>query len=334
MARLQEFTLHRPETIEEAVRQLAAEPDARVIAGGTALLANLRLGLGNPASLVSLERIAGINRIEVSAQSMRIGAGVTVARLAADSTVRAHLPALAEAALTVAGPSHRSAATLGGNLCLDTRCVYYNQSEVWRRSNDYCLKHGGEICHVAPQGKRCHAAYSGDLAPVLLVMQAGIAVAGADGLLHMPLADLYHEDGAHHLTLASGEFVSEVSVPLPAPGLRAAYRKARVRGAIDFPLAGVAMALRMSEGRVAELRVALTGTNSQPMLLTGTSELLGAPADEAFADKVGKLVQRQASPQRTTVTTSHYRRQVATALARRLVLELSAAGPGRAAGTA
>lgn len=327
MARLQEFMLHRPETIEEAVRQLAAGPDARVIAGGTALVANLRLGLGAPASLVSLERISGMDRIEIAAQAIRLGAGVTLARLAADSVVRANLPALAEAALTVAGPSHRSVATLGGNLCLDTRCVYYNQSEVWRHSNDYCLKYRGDICHVAPQGKRCHAAYSGDLAPVLLVMQAGIAVAGTAGVRRVPLADLYHEDGAHHLTLALGEIVSEVSVPLPAPGMRVGYRKARVRGAIDFPLAGVAMALRMDEGRVAELHLALTGTNSQPLLLAGTAELIGAPADEALADKVGKLVQRQASPQRTTVTTSHYRRQVATAYARRLLLELAA--PGR-----
>ena len=325
MARLQEFILRRPETIEEAVGQLAAEPNARVIAGGTALVANLRLGLGSPAALISLERIAGMDRIEVSNQEMRFGAGVTVARLAADDAVRAKLPALAEAALTVAGPSHRSVATIGGNLCLDTRCVYYNQNEIWRRSNGYCLKYRGDICHVAPQGKRCHAAYSGDLAPVLLVLQAGIAVAGAAGVRRMPLAGLYQEDGAHHLTLAQGEFVSEVSVPLPAAGMRVAYRKARVRGAIDFPLAGVAMALRMSEGRVAELHVALTGTNSQPMLLTGTEECRGASVDEALADKVGKLVQRQASPQRTTVTTSNYRRQVATAYARRLILELAAA---------
>ena len=326
MARLAEFSLRRPETVEEAAR-LLAEPDARVIAGGTALLTNLRLGLGRPASLVSLERIPGMDKIEVVAQQMRFGAGVTLARLAVDTAVCASLPALAEAALTVAGPAHRSAATLAGNLCLDTRCVYYNQSEVWRRSNDYCLKHGGEICHVAPQGKRCHAAYSGDLAPVLLVMQAQIAVAGPDGVRRVPLAQLYREDGVCHLTLACGELVAEVIVPMPAPGMRVGYRKARVRGAIDFPLAGVAMALRMDERRVGELHVALTGTNSQPLQLAGTAEMRGAPADEALAERVGKLVQRQASPQRTTVTASHYRRQVAAALARRLLAELAAAGP-------
>ena len=325
MARLQELKLHRPETLEEAVRQLAAQADARVIAGGTALVANLRLGLGSPAALVSLECVAGLDRIELAAQALHIGAGVTLARLATDDAVRANLPALADAALTVAGPSHRSAATLGGNLCLDTRCLYYNQNEIWRRSNGYCLKYRGDVCHVAPQGKRCHAAYSGDLAPVLLVMQAEITVAGKDGVRSMPLAALYQEDGAHHLTLAQGEIISQIRVPLPPAGMRVAYRKARVRGAIDFPLAGVAIALRMNEGRVAELRVALTGTNSQPMLLTQTEELIGAAADEALADRVGKLVQRQASPQRTTVTTSNYRRQVATVYARRLVLELAAA---------
>ena len=332
MTRLSEFSLRHPETIEEAAGLLAAEPEVRVIAGGTALLTNLRLGLGRPTSLVSLERIAGLDKIEVSAQAARFGAGRPLAGLASDPAVRTSLPALAEAVLTVAGPSHRSAATLGGNLCLDTRCVYYNQNEVWRRSNGYCLKYGGEICHVAPQGKRCHAAYSGDLAPLLLVLQAEITVTGIGGVRRMPLGQLYHDDGAQHLTLARGELITEVSVPLPAPGMQVAYRKARVRDAIDFPLAGVAMGLRMDAGRVAELHVALTGTNSQPVLLSGTAELRGAAADEALAERVGKLVQRQASPQRTTVTTSNYRRQVAAALARRLVLELAAAGSGQSRG--
>jgi 4-hydroxybenzoyl-CoA reductase subunit beta len=273
--------------------------------------------------LISLERIPGFRDIVDEGGTVRFGAGVTLARLAADVAVAERFPALAQAAATVAGPSHRSVATIGGNLCLDTRCVFYNQNEIWRRSNGYCLKYRGDTCHVAPQGKRCHAAYSGDLAPALLVLGADVEIVGSAGSRWSPLAGLYRDDGAQHLTLAPGEFLLAVRVRVPSAGMRVAYRKARVRGAIDFPLAGVAMALETVEGRVHEMRVALTGTNSRPLLISGTEEFRGQAPDGALGDRLAKLVQRQASPQRTTVTSSNYRRQVAAALARRLVVELA-----------
>ena len=212
---------------------------------------------------------------------------------------------------------------MGGNLCLDTRCVFYNQSAWWRRANDFCLKHGGDTCHVAPQGKRCHAAFAGDLAPALLVLGAEIDVTGSRGTRRIPLGDLYTDDGAAHLTLTPGEIVAAVRVPPQPAGARAGYRKARARGAIDFPLAGVAARVVMRDGVVAELRVALTGTNSRPFLLDGTADLAGRPLDDAALAKLGKLVQKQVSPMRTTVTHSNYRRQVAAVLAQRLARELA-----------
>ena len=144
--------------------------------------------------------------------------------------------ALAQAAAAIAGPGHRVMATVGGNLCLDTRCIYYNQSEWWRSANAYCLKNRGDICHVAPQGQRCHAAFSGDLAPALLVYGAEVDIAGPQGQRRIALSDLYVEDGKAHLALAKGELV--VAVHLPAPPPPSAYEKVRVRGAIDFPLGG------------------------------------------------------------------------------------------------
>ncbi|MCC6474822.1 MAG: 4-hydroxybenzoyl-CoA reductase subunit beta [Burkholderiales bacterium] len=323
MELLPAFSLQRPETAEEAARLLSGEAQARVLAGGTGLVANLRLGLAAPELLVSLERLAGMRDIGDEDGAVRFGAGVTLARLAADAKIAARFPALAQAAAAVAGPAHRSAATLGGNLCLDTRCVYYNQGESWRAANGYCLKYRGEICHVAPQGKRCHAAYSGDLAPALMVLGAEAQIAGPAGARRTPLADLYREDGARHLTLGRGEFLLALRVPVPAPGSRSGYRKSRARGAIDFPLAGVAAAVRMEGDKVRELRLALTGTNSCPLLLAGAGELAGQPLDAALLERVAKLVQRQASPQRTTVVSANYRRQVAAALAKRLVSELA-----------
>ena len=321
MATLHEFVLHRPQNLGDAAA-LLAEPDARAIAGGTDLVTNLRHGLERPRTLVDLGNLPGLGSIAINDGTLTLGACVTLAQLARDARMQAQFPALCAAAKAVAGPGHRSTATVGGNLCLDTRCVYYNQSEWWRRANRYCLKRGGDTCHVAPQGDHCHAAFSGDLAPLLLVLGAELKIAGTTGPRAIPLEGLYREDGAAHLTLGRGEFLAAIRIPAPRPGLRCGYRKARSRGAIDFPLAGVAVALELDGGRARALRVALTGTNSRPFLLAGTGELEGKAIDEAALAKLDKLVQKQVKPMRTTVTASNYRRQVAAVLAQRLVREL------------
>jgi len=319
---LPEFTLQRPGTAREAASLLAA--GARLIAGGTDLLPNLRRGLEQPAQLVDLSSLAGLDAIELRNGELVIGAGVTLARLATDPLVAQHLQALAEAARSVAGPGHRSAATLGGNLCQDTRCVYYNQSEWWRASNGWCLKRGSDTCHVAPQGDRCHAAFSGDLAPALLAAGTDLEIATLLGTRRMPLDELYRDDGASHLTLAKGEFVSAVRITANAPARRSGYRKARARAAMDFPLAGVAAALSLHDGEIVDIAVALSGTNSRPILLQGLDACVGQRVDDTLLAAIGKRVQQQASPMRSTATPSNYRRQVAAVLAQRLVRELAA----------
>jgi 4-hydroxybenzoyl-CoA reductase subunit beta len=329
MERLTPFALHRPASLAEAAVLLAREPSARVIAGGTDLVPNLRDGLGAPATLVDLTAIAGLDAIEIAGDgSATIGAAVTLARLARDEALAGSLPVLREAALAIAGPGHRTLATVGGNLCLDTRCVYYNQSAWWRRANAFCLKHGGDTCHVAPQGKRCHAAFSGDLAPALIALGAEVDVVGPEGVRRLPLEALYADDGAAHLVLARGELVAGVHVASQPQGARSAYRKARARGAIDFPLAGVAVRLALAGGRVADLRVALTGTNARPLRLAGDEAWIGAVPDEALGAAVAKAVHKAVSPMRTTVASSHWRRSVAGVLARRLVALLTAQSAG------
>jgi 4-hydroxybenzoyl-CoA reductase subunit beta len=324
MHALPEFILQRPASIAEAAALLAAEPQARLIAGGTDLLPNLRRGLERPPTLIDLSRLGGFAALQEAADgALVLGAGVTLATLGTDRVVASRMPALAEAARAAAGPGHRSAATLGGNLCQDTRCVFYNQSEWWRASNDYCLKRGGKTCHVAPQGERCHAAFSGDLAPVLLALGAEVILQSARGERRLPLAQLYRDDGAAHLTLERDELLASVQVPAAARGLVCGYRKARVRGSIDFPLAAVAVALALQEGRIATLSVGLSGTNSHPLLLEGTGEFKGERLDEELVTRVGKLVQKQVSPMRSTATPSNYRRQVAAALTQRLLRELA-----------
>ena len=324
MQLLPQFRLARPRDLTDASAMLASDSNARVLAGGTDLVANLRDGLGAPSTLVDLGAIEELATIGAEGRGIRIGARVTLARLAADAHIGTLYPAIAQAAASVAGPAHRSVATVGGNLCLDTRCVFYNQSEWWRRANRYCLKYRGEVCHVAPQGNSCQAAYSGDLAPALLALEAEAEIAGGGGSRRIALSNLFVEDGAAHLALRPGELVAAVYIPGSRAGSRSGYRKARARGAIDFPLAGVAAALRVEQGMLESLRIAVTGTNSRPFTLEGTGEWVGRALDrDALPSAVGKLVQHQVRPLRTTATAANYRRHVAAVLAQRLVRELS-----------
>jgi 4-hydroxybenzoyl-CoA reductase subunit beta len=327
MERMPEFDLRRPQSVGEAAAMLAAAPTARLLAGGTDLVPNLRRGIEQPSVLVDLGAVPELTDIAFTDAELALGATVTLARLASDGRVAHQYPAIAEAAAAIAGPGHRSVATVGGNLCLDTRCVFYNQSEWWRAANAYCLKRGGDVCHVAPQGTHCHAAFCGDLAPVLLALRADVEVVSSLGTRRIPLSDLYREDGAAHLTIARDEVLARILIPAASAALRSGYRKARARGAMDFPLAGVACALALRDDVLSELRIALTGTNSRPIVLAGTEALLGRPVDDETIATIGKLVQKQVSPMRTTVTQSNYRRQVAAVLAQRLVRELARQEP-------
>jgi 4-hydroxybenzoyl-CoA reductase subunit beta len=323
MHALHPFSLRRPASIAEAAARLASEPEARLVAGGTDLLPNLRRGLGRPPLLIDLSALDGFDRVESLADGgVMLGAGLTLAAITASDLLAARWPALCDAAGAAAGPAHRTAATLGGNLCQDTRCVFFNQSRWWRESNDFCLKLGGTTCHVATQGERCHAAFSGDIAPVLLALGARVELQSSGGARWLPLVDLYRDDGAAHLTIGRGELLSRVHIP-PAGAVTCRYRKARVREAMDFPLAAVAVALSQDAGRIRSMTIALSGTNSHPLLLAGTGALVGQSIDDALIARVGKLVQQQVSPMRSTATPSNYRRQVATALVQRLLRELS-----------
>lgn len=324
MEAMRPFAVQRVTSLGDAARALASTPGARLLAGGTDLVPNLRRRLERPAVLIDLGGVAGAFRtIDIDADGVTLGAGVTLAAIGNDPRLTGPFVAIAEAARSVAAPAHREAATLGGNLALDTRCAFYNHSEWWRAANGFCLKRGGTVCHVAPQGTRCHAAFSGDLAAALLALDATVELVAHDHARIVPLALLYRDDGAAHLTLAPHEMIAAVRVP--CAGVRSGYRKARVRGSFDFPLAGVGVALTVADGLLQTLRIALTGTNACPFVLDGTAALLGTRVTDDTGAAIAKLVQRQVSPMRTTITAANYRRQVAAVLARRLVTELARA---------
>jgi 4-hydroxybenzoyl-CoA reductase subunit beta len=316
------FRLAHPRKVADAVAERHRHKKSRFIAGGTDLLTNMRHGLGDPVLLIDLSAINELAVVEESDAGLRLGACVTIGALSRNPLIAATYRAVAQAAEAVAGPGHRTLATLGGNLCLDTRCIFYNQSEWWRRSNAFCLKRHGDTCHVAPQGQRCHAAFTGDLAPALLALGTEVEIAGMRRRRRVPLGDIYVEDGQAHLALADDELIAAVYLP-PAPP-PSAYAKVRVRGAIDYPLAGVAVALKARAGLVDFLRIALTGTNSRPFVLTGTNAVIGRPIDNRALQEIEALVQKQVKPMRTTIASAHYRRLAAAALTRQLTAALFA----------
>ena len=324
MRPIEDIRLVRPATLTDAALLLCAA-GARLVAGGTDLLPAMRRGIASPAVLVDLTGVAGIASVEPHHGQWRLGAGVTLTTIERHPGLALELPALVQAAAAVAGPAHRTAATLAGNLCQDTRCVYYNQSEWWRRANGWCLKLQGDTCHVAPQGARCHAAYQGDVAAALLAYGAEVEIVGVRTSYRRPLTELYRDDGAAHLTLGAHEVVAAVHVPAGHPRRVSGFRKARTRGGMDFPLASVALTLRLEGGVLAELAVGISGTNSHPLKLDGTYALLGRPVDDAALAALGKLVAKQVSPMRTTIIASNHRRLVASAIAQRLLRDLAAA---------
>jgi 4-hydroxybenzoyl-CoA reductase subunit beta len=337
MDALPEFALVRVTTLADVVKARAEHPDSRLLGGGTDLVVNIRRGIVAPPVLIDVNNVAELRAIKADAQSIEIGASVTLAELAAHPAVIEHYPVVAQAAVCIAGPTHRNMGTVGGNLCLDTRCLFYNQSEWWRAANHHCLKTTGDICHVAPKSRGvCFATYSGDLAPALLTFGAEVDVVGPAGKRTLPLEQLYIGfsrqdqpitetlgDGKYYLSLRPSEFVTAVRAR-NTPGLRSAYDKIRIRRSIEYPVTGVAVALRRDGDALADLRVAFTGTNPRPVLLSGTADLCSGALDARVLDGLDALVRDQVMSMKTTFTPGHYRRRVAGVLAKRLVERLFA----------
>ena len=323
MEYLPALKVHRPKTVEEAVSLFGSEPNPRYLAGGTDMIVNIRRGIEQPQSLIDVTAIDGFDDIRESHEGMMIGAGVTLRAIADDDRVRGPYAALAEAAESVAGPTHRNYGTLGGNLCLDTRCTYYNQSEWWRSSNAYCLKHRGDVCHVAPNGTFCFAAFSGDVAPALIIHDAELEIIGVGRSRRVAASEFYQNDGMNHLKLAQGELVAAAHLPKSTAGLLSGYAKSRVRGSIDFPLAGVAMALRVEAGKVTDLRVAVTAVDPYPHRIDATDALMGASIDNSWLDSLRETVRTHSKPMQTSTIKPWYRRRVVGALAVKLATRLT-----------
>ena len=320
---LPEFRLLRPRELEDALAHLAAQKGSiRVLAGGTDLIPSMRQKLFEPHYVLDLRGISTLRGIRPQSDgSVEIGALTTIRALERSDFLRQHYPVLTEAAATVASPVLRNMGTIGGNICLDTRCLWYNQSLTWRKGCGFCIKKDGDLCHVAPGGKFCWAAFSGDTPPALLCLGAEVEIAGQTGLRRVALKDFYTNVGDARMKLERNEMLTRVFLPQESAGWKGSYMKLRIRGSIDYPLAGVAVALKKNGGPVENARVAITAVNPAPLLVKGAENaLVGKQIDEHVAAVVGELAAKMAKPLTTSGLTPEYRREIVKVYAKRAVM--------------
>jgi 4-hydroxybenzoyl-CoA reductase beta subunit len=317
---LPSFEHLEPRSLSEALEVLAAHgEEARPIAGGTELLVSMKQSLLAPAYVVNLKEITELDFVVEDAEGLRIGGLARLATVIRSSAVQEHFPLLAEAASAVAAPPLQEMGTVAGNLCQNTRCFYYNQSRFWRQVRGPCYKTGGDRCHVIEGGNRCFATYQGDLAPALIALGATITLAKKGGERALPLAELYTGKGKRPLALETGEVLTEIRVPASVVGAGGDYQKLRQRGAMDYPLVGVAAAVRKDgSDSCAWARVALTGVGTGPLVVQEASDLLeGRRVDEALLSQVADAAYELARPVNNVGSEATYRRKMVRVLTRR-----------------
>ena len=321
MMRLPWFRHHAPRTVEEAARILASEgPQAMLLAGGTDLLPNMKRRQQTPAVLVSLQKVAELQQV-VNGSGLRLGAGLTLARVADEPKVRGGYAALAQAAAQVASTHLRNMGTLGGNVCLDTRCSYYNQSYEWRKAIDFCMKRDGETCWVATASKRCLAVSSTDTAPALIALGARARLVSAGGEREVALAEFYRNDGIDYMARRPDEVLAELLLPA-LPGWKSTYWKLRRRGSFDFPVLGVAAAAKFAaDGTVEDARLVLGAVSSHPLVIKADA-LVGGPLTDQAIGAVAEAAQSRAKPMDNTDLDLRWRKGVTAEFVRYALREL------------
>jgi len=333
--RLPAFELREPRTLAEAVALLREHGEsAQLLAGGTDLVPNMKHELFTPKVVIALGGVAELRGIRLEADgTLVLGALTTLEALAADERVRARAPALAQAASLVAGPQLRRMGTLGGNVMLDTRCQWYNQTYFWRSALGFCLKKDGTLCHVVAGGANCVAAASNDTAPALMSLDARLVLHGPAGHQELAIDELYTPDGIHNKSVR-GAILAEVRVPPVPEGHRGAYGKLRERGSIDFPLLGIAARLDLSPaGEVRAAALCAVALQARPLRLRkAVQPLLGQRAGsaglEAALEEAAELARKQCHPLDNVPGDAEYRREMVPVYVRRtLRAALDGTGP-------
>jgi 4-hydroxybenzoyl-CoA reductase subunit beta len=312
------FQHHRPATLAEAVQLMGELGDqARIVAGGTDIVPNMKHGLVEPEHLVSLGGVRELEGVSVTEAQVEIGALTKLAAAAAHPAVARHAPALAQALGAVAGPHHRRMGTVGGNVCLDTRCVYYNQTYFWRQALGFCIKKDGTACHVVSSGKNCVAAASNDSAPALMVLGAEIDLIGPAGERTIAADDFYTPDGVYNTVKLPAEIVTRVRVPI-TPARVSAFEKLRRRGAIDYPLLNTAARIdREDDGSIAAIDVVVSALAARPKRIKPARLGKGTRPSDALWSQLAEAAFKQCRPLTNIDNDAEWRREMVRVLVKR-----------------
>ncbi len=318
---LPRFHYHRPRTLEEALKiAVDCGGDFDYLAGGTDILPNYKNRLNNRGNLISL---TGIRELHQTGRD-RIGALVTLREIERSREIGDRFQVLPETCRLIATPLLREAGTVGGNVLLDTRCWFFNQSFLWRQSKNFCLKAEGSQCLVVPQQETCYATYSGDLAPVLMVLGASFHLVGPEGEREVPARRFFTHDGITRNVKLPEEILTHITLPPESRTLRAGYKKLRARDSMDYPVMGTAVALRLEGKTIAALRIAVTGTNTTPLDFTEVTEpYIGEPLTPELIGVLSEEVMNRVTPYRNVHFTPQYRKAMVGVFARRLLEELA-----------
>lgn len=329
MIRLPPFSYRAPRTLGEAATVLAGEgPAAMLLAGGTDVLPNMKRRQQTPRTLIGLRQLGELRVHRHGESGLELGAGLTLSTLVRDGRLRhdGRYAALWQAVSQVATPHIQNMGTLGGNLCLDTRCTYYNQSQEWRQAIDFCMKRDGKLCWVATSSPKCLAISSSDSAPALMALGARVRLLSAAGERELPLAALYRNDGIEYLTRRPDEILTSVRVDA-LPGWRSTYLKLRRRGSIDFPVLGVAAAVRMEGPLVAEARIVLGAVASAPVVAEEAAlVLVGNPLHGELVEEAARIAARLVHPVDNTDLGGVFRKRVAREFILRALRALGSGG--------
>jgi len=298
--------------------------DAMVVAGGTDLFPNMKRRQFEPKYLVGLSVLRELRGVRSESGSTIIGAGTTLTQITNYPLLQQDFPALTKSAGLVSTPQLRNSGTIGGNLCLDTRCNYYNQTFHWRKAIDFCMKKDGETCWVAPGGKRCWAISSTDCAPVAIALDARVRLVGPKGVRDISASQLYRDDGIRYVTKQPDEILTEIHLP-PADGMKTAYLKLRRRGSFDFPVLGVAVALKQAEDKtITDCKIVLGGIASYPVEFEQAEKMLiGQKPTLELIEHVAQTVFGPARPMDNTDYQIYYRKRMAPVYVKRALLELT-----------
>jgi 4-hydroxybenzoyl-CoA reductase subunit beta len=321
--RLPKFEYLEPRSLKEAAKALAADPgETLLLAGGTDLIVNMKHGVIQPKRLINLKTIPKLAYISDGKDGLRIGALTILHDLVSSPPIQEKYSVLSQAAKEVAAYAHQMMGTLGGNLCQGNRCRFYNQSVFWRGARPTCYKAGGEVCHVVKKPKECHSTYCGDMAPLLIALDAKIKLMGPVEERALSLKRLYTQDGKKPLFLKKGELLKEVFVPSPSG--KTLYIKWRWRDSLEFPIVSLALHIeKKGDGEIDKARIIFSGVGPGPVEASEAQKILiGASLDAQTIEKVSNQAVKEISPMRTSIYSPAYKRKMAGILLRQALEEI------------